>query len=180
MFRKILRGELAPGALKTGVSFGPAFAQRRYRALYLLLTFADVGIDFMLVSQVKGNRPVHLFQGQRREVLANRLRRVSGLEGIHDGVQGDTRASDVESAVALFNVFAVLHSSSIEFSTKAHLSPRPNSLSSRAAEAALFLAQSDHWIDLHRAARGDVARQQRDGRKQECGCAESRRVARAD
>jgi hypothetical protein len=55
------------------------------------------------MSEVKGNRPIHLLQSERREVLANGFRRVSGLEGIHDGVQGDTRAGDVESAVARRN-----------------------------------------------------------------------------
>ena len=97
---------LAAGALKTGVQFGAAFAQRRDGTLDLFFPFADIGIDLLLMSKIKGDRPVHLLQGERREVLANRFRRVSGLEGIHDGVQGDTRAGDVESAVALFNVFA--------------------------------------------------------------------------
>ena len=60
----------------------------------------------MFMSEVKGNRPVHLLQRERREVLADGFRRVAGLETVDDGVQGNTRADDVESAVGLFNVFA--------------------------------------------------------------------------
>jgi hypothetical protein len=41
---------------------------------------ADIGIDFLLVGKIEGDRSIHLFQSQRREVLANRLRRVTRLE----------------------------------------------------------------------------------------------------
>ena len=97
-----------PGAFKTGIEFGAAFAQRRDRALDLFFPFANIGIDLLLMSKIEGNRAIHLFQGERREVLANGLRRVSGLERIHDGVQRDTRAGDVESAVALLDILASL------------------------------------------------------------------------
>jgi hypothetical protein len=99
-----------------GVQFGAAFAQRRDGALDLFFALANVGADFLLMSEVKNDRPVHLLQGERREVLANGLRRVSGFERIHDGTQGHTGAGDVESAVARFDVFASLHVSSIEVS----------------------------------------------------------------
>src|SRR5579863_7356006 len=114
MFRQILRRHFVAGALKTGVQFRAAFAQRRDGASDLSFTLAYVGIDLLLMSKIERNRPVHLSESQRREVLANGLRRVSCLEGIHDGVQGHTRGGDVETAVALLNVFAVLHASSIE------------------------------------------------------------------
>lgn len=104
-----------PRTLKTGVKFGTAFAQRRDGASDLSFPLADIGVDLLLMGKVEGNSPVHLFQCERTEVLANGLRRVSGIEGIDDGIQGDTRAGDVESAVALFSVFAVLHAFSIEF-----------------------------------------------------------------
>ena len=69
--------------------------------------------------------PVHLLQGERREVLANGLRRVSGFERVHNGVQRDTRADYVEPAVALLDVFASLHVSSIEVSGKRRLFASP-------------------------------------------------------
>lgn len=85
------------GALKPCVRFRAAFAQRRDRALDLRLTFADAGIDILLVSEVKGDCPIYLLKAQRREVLASGFRRVSLLKGVHDGVRGHTRAGDVES-----------------------------------------------------------------------------------
>ncbi len=109
MLRQVLCWDLVASALKAGVQFGAGFAQRRDGALDLRFPFADVRIDFMLVSEVKGNRPINLLQAERREVLPNGLRRVPGVERIHDGVQGDSRASDVESAVALLDVLASLH-----------------------------------------------------------------------
>lgn len=45
------------GGLKTGVQFGAAFAQRRDGALDLFFAFANVGADFLLMSEVKSNRP---------------------------------------------------------------------------------------------------------------------------
>src|ERR1035438_72756 len=109
MFRKIPRGDLIAGALKAYVQFGAAFAQMRDRARDLLLTFANIGIDLLLMSEVKRNCPIHLFQSERREVLANGLRRVAAFERIDNGVQGDTGAGDIESPVTLFDVFARLH-----------------------------------------------------------------------
>jgi hypothetical protein len=109
MFRKILRADLMACALKACVQFGAAFAQMRDRARDRLFTFANIGIDLQLVSEVKRNRPVHLFQSERREVLANGLRRITGFERIDDRVEGDTRAGDLESAVALLDIFAVFH-----------------------------------------------------------------------
>jgi len=38
----------------------------------------------MRMSEVKGYRPVHLLQAERREVLANSLRRVPGFERVDD------------------------------------------------------------------------------------------------
>src|ERR1700733_14236644 len=105
MFREILRTDFAAGTLKTGVQLGAAIAQRRERALDRFFPFADVGIDLLLMGKIEGNCPVHLLEGERREVLANGLRRVSSLERIHDGGQGDTRAGDVESAITLFDIF---------------------------------------------------------------------------
>src|SRR5271170_4120477 len=92
------------GALKACVQFGAAFAQMRDRAIGLLFAFANIGIDPLLVSEVKRNRAIHLFQSERREVLANGVRRITGLERIDDRVEGDTRAGEVGSAVALLNV----------------------------------------------------------------------------
>src|SRR3984885_6889525 len=114
MLREILRGDLVAGALKAGIQFGASFAQRRDGALDVFFPFAEIDINLLLISKVKGNRPVHLLQTEGREVLANGFRRVPGLEGVHDGVQGHTRTGDVESAVAPFDVFASLHVSSIE------------------------------------------------------------------
>jgi hypothetical protein len=131
MFRKILCRDLVAGALKTGVQFGAALGQRRDGALDLFFPFTDVGIDLLVMSKIKGNRPVHLLQGERRKVLANCFRRVPGLKGIHDGVQRHRRAGDVESAVALFDVFASLHVPSTEVSGKERLLPwrKPDSQS---------------------------------------------------
>jgi hypothetical protein len=106
MFRKILCRDLVAGALKAGLQFGAALAQRREGALDLFFPFTDVGVDPLLMSKIEGNCSVHLLQAQRREVLANGLRRISSLKGIHDGVQRHTRTGDVESAVPLFDVFA--------------------------------------------------------------------------
>ncbi len=68
MLRQILSCDLMAGALKSGVQFGAALAQSRDRALALFFPFANVGVGFLLMSEVKGNRPVHLLQAERREV----------------------------------------------------------------------------------------------------------------
>lgn len=90
MFRETLRADLVPSTLKTGVQFGAAWSQRRDGALDLRFTFANVGVGFLLMGEVEGNRPVHVLQVERREVLANGFRRLPGLEGTHDGSR-DTR-----------------------------------------------------------------------------------------
>jgi hypothetical protein len=60
MFREILLGDLVAAALKTGVQFGAAFAQRRDGALDLGFAFPNVGVDLLLVSKVEGNCTIHL------------------------------------------------------------------------------------------------------------------------
>jgi hypothetical protein len=85
MLRQILRWDLVAGALKTGIPFGAAFAQRRDGAMDLFFAFANVGVDFLLMREVR----------------------------IHDGIQGHTSSGDVESAVSLFDVLATLHVSSM-------------------------------------------------------------------
>ena len=67
MFREILRGGLVAGALKTGVNFMPALAQRRYRALDLRFTFANVAVDLPLMSEIKSNRSLHLLKAEEEE-----------------------------------------------------------------------------------------------------------------
>ena len=79
----LIRGFMT-GALQTGMQFGAAFAQVWDRALELLFPFANVGIDLLLMSKIESNRPINLLQGQRREVLADGLRRVSGFERINE------------------------------------------------------------------------------------------------
>src|SRR5690242_6894437 len=104
MLGQMLRGGLLAGTLKTGVQLGPAFAQRWDRAIERFFSPDDIGIDFLLVGKIEGDRSIHLLQGQRREVLADRLGRVTSLERIDDGIEGDASAGDIESAVTLFNV----------------------------------------------------------------------------
>jgi len=56
MLRQILSSDFMSGAIKTAVQYGTAFAQRRDRALDLLFTFADVGVDFLLVGKNRGDQ----------------------------------------------------------------------------------------------------------------------------
>ena len=57
MFRKILCRDLVAGALKTGVQFRAALAQRRDGALDLFFPFADIGVDLLFVGEIEGIAP---------------------------------------------------------------------------------------------------------------------------
>jgi len=116
MFREVPRTDFVAGTLKPTVQLGAALAQRRDRTPDRRFPLADVGINLLLMGKIKGNRPIYLLKRERREILANRLWRVSSRERIHDGVEGDTRPGDVKSAVTLFDIFATLQVSSIEVS----------------------------------------------------------------
>jgi hypothetical protein len=80
MFGKIPRADVAAGALKARIQFRAAFAQMRNRALNLFFSLANVGVDLLLMSEVKSNRPIDLLQAERREILADGFRRVTSFE----------------------------------------------------------------------------------------------------
>lgn len=80
MLHEILFGEFFAETLETIVYFRPALAQMRDRAIKLFFTVANVGIDGLLVSKVEGDGAIDLLQGQGREILPDRFRRITALE----------------------------------------------------------------------------------------------------
>jgi len=53
MLREILHRDLVSGARQGCIQCGAAFAHRRERAVDLRFTFADIGIDLLLIEQGK-------------------------------------------------------------------------------------------------------------------------------
>ena len=49
-------GELIAGSFKAGVQFGPDFTERGDRAIERLFSLGDPGVNFLLVSNIEGNR----------------------------------------------------------------------------------------------------------------------------
>jgi hypothetical protein len=109
MFRQICSGVFVAGAFQAGVQFRSNLAQVRHGTPELLFPLADIRVDLMLMGKKEGNRPVHLLQRKRREVLLNGFRRIAVPERINDGIEGDTRAGHVESTVALLDIIAARH-----------------------------------------------------------------------
>src|ERR1035438_10843707 len=79
--------------------------------MHFLFTLADVGVNLSLAPQVECDCAVDLFQGERREILLNRLRTLAASEGVDDRVQRHPRARHVIAAIPLFDVVAAHPSS---------------------------------------------------------------------
>src|ERR1035438_2049959 len=64
-------GQLLKSLFQSSVELWAALAQRGDGAVQFLFAFPDVGVYIRLMAQVVSDRPVHLLQRQRREVLAD-------------------------------------------------------------------------------------------------------------
>lgn len=58
------------------------------------------------VPQIVGNGAVDLFESEGLKTIDNAFWRKALQEGVNDGVQRDTRASDPVSTIMLFNISA--------------------------------------------------------------------------
>src|ERR1035438_1996154 len=74
--------------------------------MHFLFTLADVGVNLSLAPQVECDCAVDLFQGERREILLNRLRALAASKGVDDRVQRHPRARHVIAAIPLFDIVA--------------------------------------------------------------------------
>ena len=86
-------------ALQSRVELGAALAQVGDAAFEILFAVQDVGIDLFFVTQIESDGSVYLFECQRREVLANRLRRLAAVERGDEGIEGNASARDIVSAI---------------------------------------------------------------------------------
>jgi hypothetical protein len=49
--------------LKAGVKFGAAFAQRLDRSIEIFFSAFNIGVDFLLMGQIKRDRAIDLLEG---------------------------------------------------------------------------------------------------------------------
>jgi hypothetical protein len=101
--------EFLTRALQSRVELRAALAQVGDPAFEILFALLDVGIDFFYVTQIESDCSVYLFERQRREVLANRLRRLAAVERRHDRIEGNASVRDIVSAIPPLNVFVRHH-----------------------------------------------------------------------
>ena len=72
--------------------------------LKLPLTLVQVGVDFRLMGQVKGNGPVNLFQGEGGKRLSDTFRRGAAQEGVNNRIERNTGAADSIGPLPLLHV----------------------------------------------------------------------------
>src|SRR5215469_3788104 len=94
-------------AQETVPKLGVGFTERNGRLLNPSLLGFQVALNLGLMVQIEGDRPINLCEFQYREAFMDRLGRIPTLEGVHHGIERDSRTRDVIPAVPFLDVLAV-------------------------------------------------------------------------
>ena len=72
--------------------------------LVVVPCFSQIGIHGGPIGKVEGNRAVGLFQAEHGKCLGDAFGGLALEKGVHDGIQGNSRASNPVAAVSLLNL----------------------------------------------------------------------------